>query len=271
VLALPADKRWLAQPSGPRARVLGAAPRGGFRVDGGDGGFGERTVSLTDLAWVISASDVARESGAILDEALVNRVRYLEGTPKGSTRWVDTGWALAAWQLGKALVREPGGEASVLRKMRRADGTPVDASFRVEPVGDSLSIVLESRGGARGSKGERNTEYTQGLLLLLERLRERGLRIADAAVESRDTMAVPVEERRLHLESHPYPFVIDNAEEVRRALSAAQANIGRAPGARGAGNSTKRIRVLLEANGLGADELARLIEGASTPRADSSS
>jgi hypothetical protein len=27
-------------------------------------------------------------------EVLVNRLRYLEGTPKGSTRWNETGWAL---------------------------------------------------------------------------------------------------------------------------------------------------------------------------------
>jgi len=30
----------------------------------------------------------------LLDEAFVNRVRYLEGTPRGSTRWIDTGHAL---------------------------------------------------------------------------------------------------------------------------------------------------------------------------------
>ncbi len=38
---------------------------------------------------------ILRESGGVLDEARVNRVRYLDGTLKASTRWVDTGWALA--------------------------------------------------------------------------------------------------------------------------------------------------------------------------------
>ncbi|CAN5907966.1 hypothetical protein BH11MYX4_BH11MYX4_05070 [soil metagenome] len=261
VLALPAERRWLEQPSGSRARVVGAAVRGGFRVDGGEGGFGERTVSLTDLAWVVAADDAARDGAGILDEALVNRVRYLDGTPKGSTRWVDTGWALAAWRLGKRLVREPSGGASALRKMRRADGTPVDATFRVEPVGDSVSIVFESRGGTRGSKEERNAEYTAGLLLILERLRERGLRIADAVVESRDTMTIPVEERRLQLDGRAYPLVIDDADAVRRALSAAQAKVGRAPGARGAGNATKRIRLLIEGSAIGASDLAASLEG----------
>jgi SOS-response transcriptional repressor LexA len=265
VLALPAETRWLEQPTGARARVVGAAARGGFRVDGGEGGFGERTVSITDLAWVVAADDAARDGGGILDEALVNRVRYLEGTPKGSTRWVDTGWALAAWRLGKGLVREPGGGTSALRKMRRADGTALDASFRVEPVGDALSIVFESRGGTRGSKEERNTEYTPGLLLILERLRDRGLRIADAVVESRDTMTVPVEDRRLQLDGRDYPLVIDDADAVRRALSAAQAKVGRAPGARGAGNATKRLRLLIEGSAMGASELATVLGGAEEP------
>ena len=54
----------------------------------------ERTVSLVDLGWVLIARDDARRSGGILDEPRVNRLRYLEGTPKVSTRWIDTGWAL---------------------------------------------------------------------------------------------------------------------------------------------------------------------------------
>ncbi|MEZ4314249.1 MAG: hypothetical protein R3F14_40025, partial [Polyangiaceae bacterium] len=60
-----------------------------------DGGFGERTVSLTDIAWVLVASDDVAEGGGLLDEQRVNRLRYIEGTPKSATRWIDTGWALA--------------------------------------------------------------------------------------------------------------------------------------------------------------------------------
>ncbi len=97
VLALPEGERWLERDGERRARVLGAAARGGLRIDGGEGGFEERTVSLVDLAWVGVALDDARVRGGRLDEERVNRLRYLEGTPKGSTRWIDTGWALAAW------------------------------------------------------------------------------------------------------------------------------------------------------------------------------
>jgi hypothetical protein len=66
----------------------------GIRVDGGEGGFAARQVSVTDVAWVMLAADDVARTGGGLDEARVNRLRYLEGTPKGSTRWIDTGWAI---------------------------------------------------------------------------------------------------------------------------------------------------------------------------------
>ncbi len=84
---------WI-EAGGKRCRVVGLAQRGGIRIDGGEGGFGERTASLTDIAWVLVAEDDVREHGGVVDEARVNRLRYLDGTPKGSTRWIDTGWAV---------------------------------------------------------------------------------------------------------------------------------------------------------------------------------
>ena len=98
LLELPDAERWIDQGNGRRARVLGAAPRGGFRIDGGEGGFSERTISTTDVAWIVVAADNVQAHGGLLDEARVNLLRYLEGTPKGSTRWIDSRWALAAWQ-----------------------------------------------------------------------------------------------------------------------------------------------------------------------------
>ncbi len=78
---------------GKRCRIKGPSPKGGVRIDGGPEGFAERTVSVTDLAWVLKARSEVGDGG-LLDEAAVNRVRYLDGTPKASTRWIDTGWAL---------------------------------------------------------------------------------------------------------------------------------------------------------------------------------
>lgn len=51
---------------------------------------------MTDVAWALAATAHAEAHDTLLDEALVNRVRHLDETPKGSTRWIDSGWALIA-------------------------------------------------------------------------------------------------------------------------------------------------------------------------------
>ena len=84
---------WLTH-NGKRCRVL-ERTTGGVRIDGGEDGFVPRRVSVTDIAWVLLAADDVAANGGVLDEARVNRLRYLEGTPKGSTRWIDTRWAIA--------------------------------------------------------------------------------------------------------------------------------------------------------------------------------
>jgi superfamily II DNA or RNA helicase/diadenosine tetraphosphate (Ap4A) HIT family hydrolase/HKD family nuclease/SOS-response transcriptional repressor LexA len=78
---------------GRRCRVVQVLSSGAVRIDGGPEGFKPRNVSLSDLGWVLLARDVAGRNGAVLDEAFVNRVRYVDGTPKKATRWIDTGWA----------------------------------------------------------------------------------------------------------------------------------------------------------------------------------
>ena len=84
-----------------QTRILGASQRGGLRIV--REGHRERSASLTDLAWVIAADADVREHSGLLDEARVNKLRYLEGTSKGSTRYIDTGWALAAWERARSL------------------------------------------------------------------------------------------------------------------------------------------------------------------------
>ena len=83
---------WMER-DGRRCRIV-ERTAGGVRIDGGSGGFAARLISLTDVAWVLLAAEDVTDAGGMLDEARVNRVRYLEGTPKESTRWIDTGWAI---------------------------------------------------------------------------------------------------------------------------------------------------------------------------------
>jgi superfamily II DNA or RNA helicase/diadenosine tetraphosphate (Ap4A) HIT family hydrolase/HKD family nuclease len=82
---------WL-EGRGRRCRFHGRSARGGVRIDHDT--MKQRTVSALDLAWVIQAYDRRNEHGDRVDEAWVNALRYLDGTPKASTRWIDTGWAL---------------------------------------------------------------------------------------------------------------------------------------------------------------------------------
>ncbi|MFT3707024.1 MAG: hypothetical protein QM817_05080 [Archangium sp.] len=221
--ALLDGESWLEQPNGRRARVLGTSSRGGLRVDGGEGGFAERTVSLTDIAWVVAAFDESRESNSRLDEALINRVRYLDGTPLESTRYIDSAWALAAWSLGSPRVTTPAGGATEGARVHDAKARALDAEFSVEPVGDRQSIVVEARGGTKGSGSEQNTAYSAGLLLILERLAKAKLRILDAMVETDATNKLTLEKRRLVLRDRPYPVTIDDAEALRTLIKRAQA------------------------------------------------
>jgi hypothetical protein len=262
LLAGDPGSRWITRVSGQKARIVGRSEKGGLRVDGGRGGFQERTVSLPDLAWVIAADGDAEANGGTLDEDRVNRHRYLEGTPKGSTRWIDTGWAIAAWIAVREQVREALVALSGASRIRRDDGASVDASFRIERVDGRETIVFESRGGTRGTAAARNTEYGLGLRLLLERLGRAAIRIADVHVESRETERLPIEGRRVELEGMAYPLAVDDAEAVRRALASGQAKVGRAPGAKGAGNRTRRLRIFLEGVGpRSAGELRALLGG----------
>ena len=79
---------------GKQCRLVGRSADGGLRIDGGAGGFAERTVSRRDIGWALVASDDVVRVGGILDEQRLNRLRYIDGTPKESTRWIDSGWAL---------------------------------------------------------------------------------------------------------------------------------------------------------------------------------
>lgn len=243
LLELPETERWIEQPRGARARVLGAGPRGGLRLRlGAEGEEGrERSVSLTDLAWVVVAADDVAAHGGLLDEARVNRLRYLEGASKASTRYIDTPWAIAAWSRARPHLRQ----RTERRQVIGEDGRPLDARFHLERRGADLALIVHSRGGTGGSADERNSEYNDGLRRLLERLARVGARIEDALVDSEPLRERDVSARRLVGDDLHYPLTIADADELRRTLGRAMARVGRKPGAKGGGNMTKRLRLLL--------------------------
>ena len=98
-------------------RILGSAPGGGLRIDGGDDGFAERTVSLIDLAWVIVAADDVASGGGLLDEARVNS----SGTSTARRRNRRAGSTPAG--------RSPPGKRSTAGPSSRARGLPGNRRF----------------------------------------------------------------------------------------------------------------------------------------------
>jgi hypothetical protein len=129
------------------------------------------------------------------------------------------------------------------------DGTALDATFSVDPSDGSVALIVESRGGTRGHTDARNQDYARGFELLLRRLKDRGATITDASVESKVTQHLPAADKRLEVASKPYPIVIDDPHDLMLRLGSAQARVGREPGAKGSGNRTKRVRLVLGFSG----------------------
>ncbi len=129
------------------------------------------------------------------------------------------------------------------------DGSPLDAHVELE----GREIVFHSRGGARGDTAVRNHDYGPGLRLILERLRAAGLQIQGAWVDSTAVRHLP----------EPQRAIFDPADRARppaeqfRILSGRMKEVGRAS-TRPGGNSTKRIRIALEAEPAGLADLLRV-------------
>src|SRR5438552_137682 len=119
------------------------------------------------------------------------------------------------------------------KTIHRDDGTEVDATFEVESIDGEVTLAVESRGGAQGQPGARNIEYAEGLEILLGRLQRRGVRIGDAAVESRATKDLPRDDRRLEIDGMEYPITIQEPADLQRKIGAAQARVGRERDAKG--------------------------------------
>jgi putative restriction endonuclease len=130
------------------------------------------------------------------------------------------------------------------------DGAPVGAHFRVKPSGARWDLVLESRGGAKGKDNERNSGYGPGLRVLIERIATLGLTIADGFVESHDSQVrnLSEDERRLRCDGLAFPLVLQpsaDLDAVTVLLRQGQRDIG-SRRVKGGGNTTRRIRLVLE-------------------------
>jgi len=111
-------------------------------------------------------------------------------------------------------------------------GTELDARFSVVRQDEALALIVESRGGKKGSSAARNTQYFEGLRTTLERLKAKGARIIRVELATRQTQS------RLPVEGYEFPLNLTeeiDCEQLRKAICRAQGN-----------NPTRRIKVVFD-------------------------
>jgi putative restriction endonuclease len=126
------------------------------------------------------------------------------------------------------------------------DGSPISASCTISGSLTEWSVIIESRGGTRGTFGERNSEYALGFLLVLQRLASVNAVLLDAILESRKLVSseVPLSARQLKPIGLNFPHALGSipVSHVAGLLRKAQTNVG-TERTKGGGNSTRRIRL----------------------------
>src|SRR3954447_3020459 len=119
---------------------------------------------------------------------------------------------------------------------RRDDGSPVMATFELDSIG-VFEIIYHHKAGARGSPRAVNSDYHEGLELLLRRLGTIGASILGISVDSEPARGLDPADRELDL---PFPLVVSSSTDfrsLRQTITKAQKPVARRPGAKpGGGN-----------------------------------
>ncbi len=122
----------------------------------------------------------------------------------------------------------------------------MDATFELSSA-SVFRITYRFKAGGRESPRAVNSDYHEGLELLLARLSELGAVITDVRVDSSVARDLPVEARRLGLS---FPLRIDRDSDVsalRLDITRAQKPVARRPSAKpGGGNDQKTIVITCE-------------------------
>jgi hypothetical protein len=117
------------------------------------------------------------------------------------------------------------------------DGGILQAKLDIE----ENAIVLHSRSGSRADASPRNPDYAAALELVLKRIHAAGLSVQSAWVDSRNVQHLEMSERTILTDKE---FAAGHSTALA-LMKARIAEVGRAPGATGAGNATKRIKLLI--------------------------
>jgi hypothetical protein len=186
----------------------------------------------------IALNTMQREGGDSQANALPEVLRFWFGDDAGRPG-NDTRVRFVAmedgYEMTPVVARAP--EAVV----QGPDKSELDAHFCVETLGQRAAVIYRSRGGAKGSEDERNSDYTPGLDTLLERAKSLKLVLADALLDTVKSKQLSLQERRLNLEGAQLPLpleAITDTATVRRWIAKAQREHG--------GNETRQLRLVFE-------------------------
>ncbi len=122
-----------------------------------------------------------------------------------------------------------------------------NASVSVQTVEGCFGLVIESRGGAKHSVNERNTDYILALETILSRLFKLNVESIKVFLISKDALKIwrSMGERALKIENATDIKLSSNIVALRGLICKAQRNKRKNPDSKG-GNTTKRI--LISAN-----------------------
>ncbi len=135
------------------------------------------------------------------------------------------------------------------------DGSTLDAEVIVESGDADLGAgtFAVTFLAWSGSGYARNTQYLPAQELVLRRLKAADARIETALLDSRGAQSLSLTERRVRLGAgFVYPVALGRVEDVpafRRVLGAGLSKVARAADAKGSGNPSRRLRLVLRLPG----------------------
>jgi len=175
---------------------------------------------------------------------------------------------IVEYRLHRYLVKRAASRSGEKRQPLGPDGGVLDATFVVDSLlGQPVSVLFESAGGAGPNGGLRNGDYVAGIDAILARLKAFGATVLDAYVDSGRTRDLPVPDRRLAPPGElSFPLdlrAIDDLVAVRRSFLNSMAKVGRDRNAKeGGGNSRKAMRLLLgDVTNISPAQLADVLAG----------